>query len=218
MKTSNIIIIAFVVFMLGSTITLFVDAKNHKSAEKRNNINHSYPLPDFSVVVASDSADMHIEQANRCEVMVELIKDKQVPAHLYEVRNDTLFIKGGLRTFVKCEKIHSLIIDRAFWVGGHDLSRDSLSVNMRGGHLELYNFNVKSPVALRMYLTDSATLEVSQMNLRCFDLTADYSKINLNGKLHLVKATLSHKARLELNHAPEQIVMMRDTTSYINIY
>src|ERR1035437_4684303 len=105
MKTSNIIITAFAILIVGVMLFLFADSKKHKEEEKNKISYKEYPLPSFKVIVAEEASDIHIDPSDSTMIKVDYIKDKKTPTKLYEVKNDTLHVDGGLRMFVKCNRI-----------------------------------------------------------------------------------------------------------------
>src|ERR1035437_9189235 len=95
MKTSNIIITAFAILIVGGMLFLFADSKKHKEEEKNNISYKEYPLPSFKVIVAEEASDIHVDRSDSTVMRIEYIKGGKVPAKLYEVINDTLYVYYG---------------------------------------------------------------------------------------------------------------------------
>ena len=58
MKTSNIIITAFAILIVGGMLFLFADSIKHKDEEKNKISYKEYPLPSFKVIVAEEASDI----------------------------------------------------------------------------------------------------------------------------------------------------------------
>lgn len=221
MKTSNIIIIAFAVFILGSTIFLFADSKNHKNETRSDAVLKSSPLQDFSVVVAEESSDIHLNQATTNSIAVEFLKDKVQNKQMYKLVNDTLYVYGGLRTFVTCKNVKSIILNKAFWVGLNGFKQDSLNLNAKGGRIVFESNDVKMNIgSMQLNASDSASVEM-YYNLRVGDLRVDATdNVNLSflGVYKSADVKIKNMTQLTFNSAPLKLKMDRDESSKVNIY
>jgi len=224
MKTSNIIIIAFAASIIGGILFLFVDAKKHKK-EIENNISFKeFPLATFSVVVAEKGSDLHLDWSDSTIVKVEYIKDKKTPSKMYEVVNDTLHVYGGLRNFVKCKKIATIIGNKPFWVGVNSFSPDSLTIRMNGGSLyynnDRGNKNEKldqKTFNLGIIANDSAYVEINNNKLHNLSVKSDNSKIINNCYIKSVNATLSNKAEFISLDKIINLAVEKDSTCQVRI-
>lgn len=221
MKTSNIIIIAFVVFIIGSTIFLFADSKNHKDNEKQNTEMKSYPLTEFSVVVAEQGSDVHLDAATKNEMSVEFLNDKEIKKQMYKLKNDTLYVYGGLRTFVKCKKLKSIIVNKAFWVGLNGFKQDSLGINAVGGRIVFESNDTKMNIgAMQLNVSDSASVEMYN-DIAVGDLlvdATDEANLRLLGVYKSADIKIRKQTELTFNHAPLNFKLDRDENCKVNIY
>lgn len=221
MKTSNIIIIAFAVFILGSTIFLFADSKNHKNETRSDAVLKSSPLQDFSVVVAEDSSDIHLNQATTNSIAVEFLKDKVLKKQMYKLVNDTLYVYGGLRTFVTCKNVKSIILNKAFWVGVNGFQQDSLNINVNGGRIVFESNDVKMNIgSMQLNVSDTASVEM-YYNLRVGDLRVDATdNVNLIflGVYKSADVKIKNMTQLTFNNAPLKLKLDRDESCKVNIY
>ena len=221
MKTSNIIIIAFTAFIIGGMLFLFVDAKKHKK-EVENNISFKeFPLAAFSVVVAEKGSDLHLDQSDSTIVKVEYLKDKKTPSKIYEVVNDTLHIYGGLRTFVKCKKITTIIGNKPFWVGVNNFTPDSMTIRMNGGQFNYSidkskKFNQKI-LNLKITSNDSAHVVIDDARIHNLSVKSDNSKIINNCYVNSVSATLSNESEFISLDKIKNLVVEKDSTSQVRI-
>lgn len=221
MKISNIIIIAFVVSILGSTIFLFADSKNHKNETRTDAVLKSSPLQSFSVIVAEDSSDIHLSQSGQNEITIEFLKDKVQKKQMYKLVNDTLYVYGGLRTFVTCKNMKSIILNKAFWVGVNGFNQDSLNINVNGGRIVFESNDVKMNIgSMHLNVSDSASVEMYN-NLAVDDMRVNATeKANLRffGEYKSVDMKIKNMTELTFSSHPLKLKLDRDESCKVNIY
>ena len=224
MKTSNIIIIAFAVFILGSTIFLFADSKNHKNHKNETRTDavlKSSPLQDFSVVVAEESSDIHLNQATTNSIAVEFLKDKTVKKQMYKLQNDTLYVYGGLRTFVDCKNVKSIIVNKAFWVGLNGFNQDSLNLNAKGGRIVFESNDVKMNIgSMQLNVSDTESVEMYN-NVAVDDMfvnATDKANLSFLGVYKSADVKIKNMTQLTFNNAPLKLKLDRDESCKVNIY
>lgn len=222
MKISRIIIIAFTVFVVGSLLVLYVDSKNHKNESRNDTVLRSSPLQDFSVLVAEDSSDIHLNQAATNTIAVEFLKDKVVKKQMYKLTNDTLYVYGGLRTFVDCKKVKSIIVHKTFWLGINSFQLDSLNLDVTGGQV-LFTANEKTKMSIglmHMNVRDTARIEMYN-DVIIDDIyvnATDESYLGLTGKLKRANIIINNKAKLNLRGGPLSLKLERDESTIVNLY
>ena len=64
MKTSNIIITAFAIFITGTIFFLFADSQRYVEDVKNNVSYKEFTLSAFSVIVAERGSDVHIDHSD----------------------------------------------------------------------------------------------------------------------------------------------------------
>lgn len=228
MKKSNIILSAFAVFIVGSTLLLFIDGKKHKNEVndkgfKEITYRHT---PDFKVIVTEEDADVHIDFSDTVQLGVEFLEHKK-DFSIFHTNGDTLFIKGGLRTFVKCPKLSKLECRNSKWVGVSVYNTDTVCVNIRGGEARFYTADnideqkgigqIEKPVMI-LNACDHADVDLFKL------LTS--LKINATSNSHIanrlavktIEARLQHNSELISFKAPTQLSAQRDSTSSIKVY
>jgi hypothetical protein len=238
MKTSNIIKIAFATFVVGGILTLFVDGKQNRRtnendflknkrivySEKDANFSYKeFPLQAFSVVVAENGSDLHVDQSDSQTIKVQYDVKKSTPAKLYEIKNDTLHIYKGLRLFVKCKNLNVIIGNKPFWVGVNNFTPDSLSIKMSGGSLFFNSYGYdktkasKKLINIGVVANDSAYVQINNIQLK--NITV---KLN-NAEMNMYCSAKSSNVKLE-NHAKyfsfdnfEKFTIENDTTCKLNI-
>jgi hypothetical protein len=222
MKTSNIIIIALASFIVAGMLILFVDAKLHIKNLKTNVSYKEFVLPAFSVIVAEKGSNLHLDQSDSTFIKVEYLKDKPVPKKMYKVSNDTLYVYGGLRTFVKCPIITSFIGNKPFWVGLNGFKQvHFLSIKMYGGKL---NFNankskhnlkndIQKLVNLEVIANDSAYLNIKNLKLQNLSIALNNAQIEMNCPSKNATLKLENYARMSCYNNFENLTVQKDTSS-----
>jgi len=224
MKTSNIIIIAFAAFIISGMLFLFIDAKKHKK-EVENNISFKeFPLATFSVIVAEKGSDLHIDWSDSTVVKVEYLKDKKTPSKIYEVVNDTLRVYGGLRTFVKCKKIATIIGNKPFWVGVNNFTPDSLTIRMNGGSLyydkDRGNKDEKldqKTFNLGIIANDSAYVEINNNKLHNLSVMSDNAKVRNNCNVNIANIRLLDGAKFSTIDRIDILLVKKDISCQVGI-
>ncbi|HEY6915071.1 MAG TPA: hypothetical protein VI413_10380 [Paludibacter sp.] len=225
MKKSNIILIAFSVFILASILVLFIFGKKHNDEEKINHIRYTQLSP-FSVIVTEKGADVHIDFSDTARIGVEYLEKKK-SLKLYSIKGDTLFVKGGLRTFVKCPKLTALECRESFWVGVSNYSTDTLKANITGGRVYFYTADnideekgigkIVKPVLL-LHASQKAEVDIYKL-LNTLSVTiSDGSFVNNRLQIGKLNAKLIDKSTLQLSASPSQSAVVRDSTSRFRVF
>lgn len=103
MKTSNIIITSFFIFLFSGIILLYIGSKYYKSyVDPSNFAMQQKTLSPFSVVVAEPGAIFNLTNGKENKIVQNYLKGTVPNIASYVVRNDTLFIstqykKGEIR-------------------------------------------------------------------------------------------------------------------------
>ena len=215
MKTSNIIITAFAILLVGSMFFLFADTKKHIKDEIAKISFKEYPLANsFKVIVAEKGSDVNIVRSDTTSMRIEYITGKKVPAKLYEVINDTLHVYGGLRTFVKCDKITTVIGKHQWWFGVYKFSPELMKLRLTGGTATYSNEGIKEkPFDIDLAVSDSASIEIKNVNLRNLIVAIDKAHVNLNCYVKYISGKVQNHGGLTGFQSAQSIVVQRDTTS-----
>ncbi|HLP05468.1 MAG TPA: hypothetical protein VK152_08575 [Paludibacter sp.] len=226
MKKSNIIIMAFSVFILASILVLFIFGKKHNDEEKINHISWDTQLSPFNVIVTEKGADVHIDYSDTARIGVEYL-DKKKNLKLFSVKGDTLFVKGGLRTFVKCPKLNALICKGSFWVGVSTYNSDTLKANIMGGRVNFYTADnideekgigkIVKPV-LVLHASQKSEVDIYKLLTKLEATISDSSSVNSRLLVENANANLYSNSTLQLSPSPSQSAVTRDSTSIFRIY
>jgi hypothetical protein len=214
MKTSNIIITAFAILLVGSMFFLFADAVKHTKEEIAKISFKEYPLPSFKVIVAEKGSDVNIVRSDTTSMRIEYITGKKVPAKMYEVINDTLFVYGGLRTFVKCDNITTVIGRHQWWFGVYEFAPELIKLCMTGGTATYSNEGIKEkPFDIDLAACDSASIEIHNVNMRNLNVTADNAHVKLDCHIQNIVGKVKNYSNLTGIQSAQNITVQRDTTS-----
>ena len=227
MKKSNIILIAFAVFIVGSTLVLYIDGAKHKNDTPNKGFKEiTYqPAPAFSVIVTEKDADVHIDFSDTAQIGVEFLGKKK-DFSLFRTQGDTLFVKGGLRTFVKCPKLTTLICRHSFWVGVSVYNADTLRANTAGGGLHFYtadNIDEENGVGkiakptLILQATDKAYVNLYKVLTKLQATITENSSVNNQLSTGTIEAQLSKHSVLNLENNAFNLNIQRDSSSTINM-
>lgn len=154
MKTSNIILISFLVFLFGGITLLFIGSKYYNGINDATNISQQEKtLAPFSVVVAEPGAIFDLRNAKENKIIQPYRKDSIANFPPYILRNDTLFISLGKKindlpknyrvaTAVYCTNIKSIVIKKNSDINMKDFKVDTLNINVNKSKLDLRFDNI----------------------------------------------------------------------------
>jgi hypothetical protein len=215
MKTSNIIITAFAILLVGSMFFLFADTVKHAKDEIAKISFKEYPLAKkFKVIVAEKGSDVNIARSGTTSMQIEYIAGKKVPAKMYEVVNDTLFVYGGLRTFVKCDNITTVIGRHQWWFGVYNFSPDLIKLRSAGGTATYSNEGIEEkPFDIDLTACDGASIEIHNVNLRNLNVTGDKAHVKLDCHIQNIVGKVKNHSSLTGIQSALNITIQRDTTS-----
>jgi len=220
MKKSTIIATSFATLVLASILVLYTDAKNHLNYKDPNIDMKTFPLTGFSVIVAGKGADVHVDYAKKNAIEVEYLKNKMVKKPLYKLRNDTLFVYGGLRTFVKISNLKSIRAHKTYWLGVGTFNLDSLRIDIAGGEIQFYGqdkfrSNIKN---LTINASDSAKIIDSGTKIDKLTLQAGSdSDCRFWGECKHIEAKISDETVIQFYKSPISVKYEGDYTSKIKI-
>lgn len=221
MKISNIIITAYVVLVVGSLLALFIDSKYHKENEHTNTEIKTYPLGEFTVVVAEQGSDVHLDQADSLKIEVEHIKNQPAPNKLYKLSNDTLYVFGGLRTFVKCKQLKSIITHKTYWLGVSNFSADSLQLDINGGHVYFNGESNKNIEIKKLIVNASDSADIETYNLTSEKLVIkalNKCYLRFYGNYKSADVDIKEQTELQITRNIMLLNMVKDDKSNINVY
>lgn len=224
MKSSNKIIISFAAFVLAGMIILFADAKQHNEVAQDNFIFKEFKLPAFTVVVTENGADLHLDKSDKRMIKVEYIKNKPTPAKIYELKNDTLFVYGGLRTFVECPDVKAIVGNKPYWVGVNNFSPDTMTIKMNGGRLfcnpqrNTGNQTLINQMSMGIIVNEHAFVEINNNVFQNITVKSKKSEVKLHcsAKNSIVK--LENNSKISHFGNFENLTVTKDSTSICEFF
>jgi len=225
MKASRIIIIAFCIFIVGGMLFLYMDARQHNKKTEKSITKKEYVLPPFSVVVAAEGSDLHLDYSNSYKIAVEYNNEKKTPVKLYTISHDTLYVYKGLRLFASCKNIKSIIGHHVFWMGVSDFAPDSLTIKMTGGRIYCFNNTqenkkqISKDINVGVFATDSAYVEINNLNTNRLNLQLNNANVNFNSRTNRIQAKLVNQANLSI-HSKQLLAIKieKDTLSKVSLW
>jgi len=223
MKTSNIIITAFAILIVGAVFFLFADSKKHKEEEKNMISYKEYILPSFKVIVAEVGSDIHVDRSDSNVMRVEYVKGVKTPRKLYEVTHDTLHVYNGFRMFIKCKQISQIVGKNHLWINVSHFEPDSLTVKVTRGRFvynndrdKKYTIN-KKDYNVSIIANDSAHVDLDNSKFGNLTIKSNNAFVNNYCETKHLNARLTHKARLYSKDKTGVVAIDKDTTSSVFI-
>lgn len=156
MKTSNIILISFLVFLFSGIIALYVGSKYYANPNNNpaNFVDKKTKLSPFSVIVAESGAVFYLNSGKENEITHSHLKGTVPDFGSFIVRNDTLFVasaklKRNKDRFtnnlihVSCRNVKSIVTKQYSEVRMEGFQADTLSVIMNKSNLDWRFQNIR---------------------------------------------------------------------------
>lgn len=201
MKTSKIILIAFLsVFCLSLlSFMITVDRKNDRKQFEFENIEE--PLADVSVIKASKGVNVTLVSTDSNLIKYSHLKDSSCITP-YEIIGDTLVLKPHKQNQenwhydVNLSSNITSIINN----GGDisiNLNQDSLHVITNNeGRFQVYDKSIIN--YLKLYVTENSRSHFSNSKIKQLELVANNSKVDINNKIESVNLTAKNHANITL--------------------
>ena len=191
MKTSNIIISSFLIFLFGGIILLYIGSKYYKTYDDPSNyLSEEKPLPSFSVVVAGSGAIFNLITEKENKINQTYLKGTVPNIASYAVRNDTLFItskepkKGEVKntknlTEVFCIGVKSIVGMENSDVRLLGLQADTLNITTKQSRLEWRGFEKVTFLSVEGQDSD---IYLDGKKLDKIDVKLDKTLLNIDAK------------------------------------
>ena len=230
MKTSNIIISAFAIFLIGGMLTLFIDAKHYKKTFDESIVSREIALPQFSVVVAEKGANfIDLQQSDSTQLTFKYFKSQKMPSKLYKVSNDTLYLychNNTLQMVIKCKNIKSIISYEATNLNFYKFTPDTMTLNMTGGNVHFNNENLKGmkliekSIVLNITATKYSFIEFKNVNINKINLNSNKSLTNIITNFsmdYFKKNHISNETQFCMNRKTKFIIATLKNNSTLRI-
>lgn len=237
MKTSNKIIVAVFVIILGGTLTLFVTAKQHEVV--LNSYKTAFlKLQPFSVIVAENGSVCNIRSTgnassvekdqngkiiserseNMYEAQIFYYPDKNTNLKsIFKQKGDTLFIyKGAKARILTSGKIKSIIGHQSDLLFLEGVITES--IKLVGGRTNTSALSASNKIMF-VNISNNAILNCDYSEIENFKISSDSSEITLigNSSSKLINAKLTRNSKLYATDNFVSTEIEKDKTSTTNI-
>ncbi|MEN8122682.1 MAG: hypothetical protein ABFS35_20240 [Bacteroidota bacterium] len=216
MKTSKYILIAFLIFIFGGLLSLYIFSKLHK--EKHLEFTKvEEKLNNFSVIVAEEGAGFYLVPDSVFKIGASLFEnDSSFHFPVYIVENDTLYIQAlnykYSRLKINCNSVNTIIGKSKNRIDFNHFAADSLMIEINNG--EMYgSFSEKGVKNLRIKATDNSNINFNNSKIENIELTLYQSRASLyNNDVKTLDAKLFNKSNL-FGMVVSKLYLQTDSTS-----
>lgn len=221
MKTSNYIIIAFLIFLFGGILTLFVSAKlNPEASRSREYETLEKPSDPFSVIVANSGANLFVKKGEINKLAIYFRKGEAAIFPPYEVRNDTLFVgafpESERRTslHVFCTKVRSIEGKTNSEIAWEQFTGDSLFVKLDNARFRHYSRTKTSSAALQI-IANNSSVQLGDISIENLDIQLNKTEMNVwNSSVGELSGTLTESSKLSMGKMSKISLEVDPSSSY----
>lgn len=226
MKTSNIIISSFLIFLFGGIILLYIGSKYYKSYDDPTNfLSEDKPLSSFSVVVAGRGAIFNLMTGKENKIHQLYLKGTIPNISSYTVRNDTLFIsskepkKDEVKhtknvTEVFCIGVKSIVTRENSYIRMLGVQADTLNVTMNRSRLDWKEFQKIEFLSVK---TKDSEIYLNGKKIEKIDVKLDKTLLNIDAKDY-VKSVSGRIKNTSTFDCPSSLVVNIESDKSSRIY
>lgn len=228
MKTSNIILISFLIFLFSGIIALYLGSKYYANPNNNpaNFVDQKTILSPFSVVVAEPGAIFYLSSGKENKITQSYLQGTVPDIGSFLVRNDTLFItlvklkKGQVRhtsnlTHISCINVKSIVTKEYSEVRMEKFKADTLSVIMIKSNLD-WRFEKSTHLSIE---AKDSNVYLEGDKLGKLDVKLDKTRINTSIKKRTDTLSGSLINASDLRFTMSNIVnLVGDQTSNYDFY
>ena len=211
MKRSNILIITYAACIMALMLAAFIITKLQYDRDAINQNRKTIALNDFSVIVGHNHARFFVEKGDENKIVVNYLKEENIPSDLFSVRNDTLFVHKNMygyngRARVCCKDIHSIKAIEKSCIDIEDLALDRINLEMQDANINFSNRNVPPDHRIDMHIqATKGHMRADYTHINILDVFADNSHLSFfqGNTFQHVTAELVNGSELRLNRTPE---------------
>lgn len=198
MKTSNIIILSTIGFILLMNIWIIADAKSKfEKMVDQPEISEleSVEIESFEHIVISDDAKIVMEFNNKSYYQ---LSNSQTGSLI--VRNDTLYVNQDTKANIYCSNIKSITLSDNAKINIDNLKTDYLIISAFDESKLIANNSFLSK--LDIYTQKEAKIIINESTIDTTNILAsDYSKIGISGTLEVVRGEIKDESNLSITGA-----------------
>jgi hypothetical protein len=224
MKTSNKILLSFLIFLFGGIIALYVGSKCFSDYYGSSNLEtQEKSLASFSVVVAESGAIFYLRSEKENKIIQPYRKGTVAIFPAFTVRNDTLFVPSSkqiqglpknyrIGSEICCIKIKSIITKENSNVTMHQFKADTLNITMNKSRL---NWNFDNVSFLLIQAKDS-DVYLGGKNLKKLAVKLDKTKLRAatKSRINNLSGSLMNGSDGDFSYADSTRLEIDKTSSY----
>lgn len=223
MKKSNIIIAVYAAFIFAVILFVFIITKSQYNLNKINQNRKEIVLNDFNVIVGQNRSKCIIEQGSENKIVVNYLKEDKIPADLFVLKNDTLFINKNMthyngRTRVYFKEINTIEALEESSVYIEDIMSDKIKLVLNDARINFCNRHISDDKKIDLDIhAINSQIRIDYTNVNKLNVYANKSRIDCfqGNTFEKVIAELEDKSHLYLNQTPnERPTIVSDRTSH----
>ena len=205
MKTSNAILLSFLIFIFAGITLIFITSKYCKGYyDESNYTTQEKPIPSFSVIVAEPSASFTLQNGKINTITIRHRKDTVAHFAPFTVRNDTLFISSDkkgkfnenrqmITPTIFCKNVKQIVAKEKANVNMQEFKTDTLGITMNKAILNWWGIDQVDFVCLN---TKSSNVNFTIKNLKKIDFQLDETALSITNETGIksVSGSLKNKS------------------------
>ena len=234
MKTSNIIISAFFIFLLAGMLTLTISAKSHEKDATKEYMENAFSnvtrLPAFSVIVGQPGSIFHIQQSSDNKIEMKYYNIINLKSNAYRISNDTLYFSDSdkrdtVSYRIFCNNVNTVQGKPKSTVYIDSYISKSLNVSTDNGILYLSNENLnikdyKNKVYnISIAAVNGSFVQVHKSDINNLDVELIKSRLEMPlSSVQSFKAVLRKESSIDNFTSPLNTQVNRDVSSIFRVY
>lgn len=208
MKRSNIIILAFITFVVAGILVLFIYSSQHETYTLKDLKKTEVPLSGFKVIVANESSMKIDIQSAKENKFIAFSKDEKLNlTDFYYISNDTLYfdkkydLANSIQSFViQCNQVKSIVAEKNNDIYISDFVSDNLNVTGNNSNIKIGLIALDESTgrgcqlnSLKINLKGRSSLYLNNAKLDSFEYNSNQSSVSFWGKNFINKAKIDLK-------------------------
>lgn len=217
MKKSNILILAFSLFLMGITLWFFADAKYHEKIKSAEMIINYRQIVPFKVLVA-ESGQVEVRYGKKFQIGC-YAKNKNVKVSDFRMKNDTLWISSKSDIVVDCNSVIQFRNYGSRVLSISDYPSDSLIITATGGRTIINSDNNTRYKTICVEAEKETKVHLEQIFIDKLNIDLkDGAKLTGPAQVKVAQICLSNASKLELYNSPQNFTVQRDSLSEVKIW
>lgn len=208
MKRSNIIILAFIVFVVAGILVLFIYTSLHETNPRKDLRKTEIPLSGFKVIVTNENCmKVDIQSAIENKLIAFSKDDKLNLSDFYHISNDTLYfhkkydLSNSIQSFViQCNQVKSIVAEKNNNIYISDFVSDYLNVTGNNSDIKIGLVALDESTGrgcelkgLKVSLKNRSKLYMNNAKLDTFSFISMRSSVSFWGNNFINKAKVDLK-------------------------